>query len=72
MLMSLSGGERVAMAGDMFEAAKRLVIAGMPADQAKNPQLVRRYLFLAFYGRDFDSARQAKILAHLDAVADQP
>jgi hypothetical protein len=69
MLMALSGGQRVAMAGEMLEAAKQLVIAGMPSDGAKDERHVRRYLFLAFYAGDFDPAQQAKILAHLDAIA---
>ena len=69
MLMALNGGQRVAMAGEMLETAKQLVIAGMPADGAKDPRQVRRYLFLAFYRRDFDPEQQARILAHLDAIA---
>jgi hypothetical protein len=68
MLMALNGGQRVVMAGEMFETAKQLVIAGMPADEAKDPRHVRRYLFLAFYRRDFDPEQQAKILAHLERV----
>lgn len=71
MLMSLPGSERVAMAGDMFASARDLVVAGMPPDQATTPRLVRRYLFLAFYGNDFDPGKRDKILAHLDAVTDQ-
>jgi hypothetical protein len=65
MLMARSGAERVRMACEMFEAARRLVIAGMPADEARDPRAVRRYVFLAFYGDEFSEAKREKILAYL-------
>lgn len=65
-LRSLTGAERVAMACDMFTTARELVIAGIPADQASDARLVRRYVFLAFYGNDFDQGQRAKILKHID------
>jgi hypothetical protein len=65
MLMARSGAERVRMACDMFDAARKLVIAGMPADQARDPRAVRRYVFLAFYGEEFTEAKRNKILEYL-------
>ena len=66
-LRALTGAERIAMACDMFTAARELVIAGMPPEVASDPRLARRYIFLAFYGDDFDETRREKILAHLDS-----
>ena len=65
MLMARSGAERVRMACEMFDAAKRLVVAGMPAGEARDPKAVRRYVFLAFYGDEFSAAKREKILKHL-------
>lgn len=66
MLMALTPERRLAMAGDMLVSARELVIAGMPPHQAANPHLVRRHLFLSFYGDDFTPAQKEKILAYLD------
>lgn len=65
MLMARSGAERVRMACDMFNAARTLVVAGMPPDEARDWKAVRRYVFLAFYGNDFTDAQREKILTHL-------
>ncbi|MBI4559875.1 MAG: hypothetical protein HY706_19980 [Candidatus Hydrogenedentes bacterium] len=65
MLLSLSPGERVAMACRMFSTAVTLVEAGLRV--SANPQNlnVRQRKFLRFYGRDFSEADQAKILKAL-------
>ena len=60
MLMSLSPGERLMMVSDMLHTA------GMPPDEARDPRLVRRRIFLAFYGDEMDTERREKILTVLD------
>lgn len=69
MLMARSGAERVRMACDMFDAARSLVIAGMPSDEPRDSKAMRRYVFLAFYGNEFTDAQKEKILTHLELHA---
>jgi hypothetical protein len=64
-LMELTPAERLAMAGDMFDTAKTLVLAAIRAQGIHSRQEVRRLLFLRFYGQDFDEASKAEILAGL-------
>lgn len=64
-LMSLTGEQRLAMAGRMFDAAKRLVLASISQDGPVSRQKARELLFLRFYGDDFTEDQRAKIIAHL-------
>ena len=61
-LMAGSGEERLKMGCSMFDMAKELVLASLPAC---SPQEKRRHLFLRFYGSDFDADRRDRILAYL-------
>ena len=47
-LMALSGAERFRMGVEMFEAARRLILASFPADLTEAQ--VRRRLFERLYG----------------------
>jgi hypothetical protein len=66
MLMARSGAERLAMECRMFDTARVLMRAGLRdtarADESAHP---RAQLFLRTYGRDFDDATSARIIAHL-------
>jgi hypothetical protein len=68
MLMALAPEERLAMAGDMLASARALVVAGMSKDLATNPRLIRRQLFLAFYGNDFEPSQRDRILEFIDSL----
>lgn len=47
-LMALSGAERFRMGVDMFEAARRMVLASLPADLTETER--KRRLFERIYG----------------------
>jgi hypothetical protein len=69
-LMRRSPGERALMAGDMFDAAKQLALAGIRARLGElEPGELRAQLFLQFYGADFGPERRERILARLRALA---
>jgi hypothetical protein len=70
MLLARSGAERLKMGCSMHSFAQQLVRASI---LAKTPHAseaeVRRALFLRFYGRDFDSQTQERILATLEMAS---
>jgi len=47
-LMALSGAERFRMGSQMFDAARRMVLASLPADLTENER--KRQLFQRIYG----------------------
>ena len=47
-LMMLSGAERFRMGVEMFESARRMVLASLPAGLSENER--KRQLFLRLYG----------------------
>lgn len=47
-LMARSGAERFRMGVEMFEAARRMVLASMPADLPESER--KRWLYARFYG----------------------
>lgn len=66
MLLARSPEERLRMAGSMYSAARRLVVASiLAADPSASPAAVRRALFLRFYGHEFDGQTQEKIMTRL-------
>ena len=66
MMMKKSGQDRLKMGFSMFDMARGQVIASI---QRKNPNVdikdLERELFLRFYGQDFSSEEQEKILHKL-------
>lgn len=60
LMMQRTPAERLAMGFEMFDASRRLMLAGMKAD---DPMSVRERLFLRCYGSDFDAATRDRILA---------
>ncbi len=58
-LMELSGEERMLMGFEMFESARQIVLASLPAGMSEGER--RRQLFLRFYSRDFDRTEREKI-----------
>lgn len=69
LLMQRSGEERVRMACDMFQTARRLILAAMPADVAASPA-ERSLAFLArMYQGDLDTALVARIATELRSHA---
>lgn len=70
MLLSRSGAERLKMGCSMHATARTLVLASIHEnDPQASPVVVRRELFLRFYGSDFGPAERARILAALEAAA---
>jgi hypothetical protein len=47
-LMAMSGAERFRMGAEMFDAARRMVLASLPADLSETER--KRRLFERFYG----------------------
>ena len=69
-LMRLAPGERLAMAGRMFGAAKTLALAGIRMRYGDlSPAALRRQIFLRFYGADFTPSQAQRIL---ERIAGQP
>lgn len=71
LLLSLTPGQRLAMACRMFGTAKALVRAGLLNEKRMSPEEVRTQLFVRFYGQDFGDSEQAKIISQLRAASDQ-
>ena len=66
MIMSLSPGERLKMACDMFESAKTLAIAGITDRYGKLTDIeMRVMLFVRMYGEDFSLEERSKIISYL-------
>ena len=56
--------QRVEMACGMFESARELARAGIILQHgAEGEAHMRKYLFLRFYGEDFDEEKKRRILA---------
>jgi hypothetical protein len=63
LLLAKSPSERAEMAGDMFAAAKAMMIAGIRARSGDlPPEELRAALFLQLYGSEFDELRRARIV----------
>jgi len=64
LLAARSPAERFAMACGMFETARTLVRAGIIAEHGATAEgHMRKYLFLRFYGQDFDEEKKRRVLA---------
>ena len=53
-LMALSGAERFRMGSEMFDAARRMVLASLPADLPEADR--KRRLFQRLYGQSLPTA----------------
>jgi hypothetical protein len=60
--LSKSGEEKLLIALQMFETAKKIVISSMPKNLSDSD--FRRELFLRFYGDDFSKKERENILSH--------
>lgn len=68
MLLARSPEERLRMAGSMYSAARRLVVASiLAADPSASPAAIRCALFLRFYGHEFDAQARERIIARLSS-----
>jgi len=65
LLMELPPARRLAMACDMFTAAKAFARAGILKDGPLPESEVRCRLFLRFYGNDFSEEDKVHILVSL-------
>ena len=66
LMMARSGGERVAMVSDMFDAARQLALARIDAAaHTANPEVRRIQLFLQLHGSDLDDATIAAVVSRL-------
>lgn len=69
LLMKRTGEERVRMACDMFQAARRLILAALPSDIAASPAERSVALLTRMYRGDLDEALLARVVADLRARA---
>lgn len=69
LLMKRSGGERVRMACDMFQAARRLILASLPQETASSPTERRVAVFLRTYENDLDEGLLTRVVADLRSQA---
>ena len=65
LLMQRSGEERVRMACDMFQAARRLILAGLPLEIASNPAERRVALLLRTYEDDLEHGLLTRVISDL-------
>jgi hypothetical protein len=66
MLMQRSGADRLRMGVALFEAAKRLVRAGLGDPDGRDDSVEMRVkVFLRVYGPDFDPAARERVVAWL-------
>lgn len=66
LLMQKSGQERLNMGFEMFDLARRLVIAGIQTAYPNcDERTLRTQIFLRFYGQDFSPQQREKILARI-------
>lgn len=64
LMAARSPAERFAIACGMFDAAMALARAGITTAHGAGAKAhMRKYLFLRFYGQDFDEAKKRRILA---------
>lgn len=70
MLMQRSGEERLKMGCAMRETARALVEASiLEQDPHATPEVIRKGLFLRFYGHEFDAKNREKILAAIESAS---
>ena len=67
LLMARSGSDRLRMTCDMFDSARRIVLAGLPGDPANTTER-RVALFMRLYGADFEAPARERIIAKIRAV----
>lgn len=66
MIQKKTSQERLAMGCSMFDFAKRLVVSSLLKDNPNlSPAMLRKELFLRFYGNDFDAKQRQKIIEYL-------
>lgn len=64
LMATKTPSERVEIACGMFETARELARAGIILQHgAEGEAHMRKYLFLRFYGEDFDEDKKRRILA---------
>ena len=69
MLMQRSGDERLRMGCAMRETARALVEASiLEQNPQATPEVVRKGLFLRFYGHEFDAESRSNILAAIESA----
>jgi hypothetical protein len=69
LLMNRSGEERVRMACDMFQAARRLILAALPVEIASNPAERRIALLLRTYEGDLENSLLTRVISDLRSHA---
>ena len=70
MLMQRTGEERLIMGCAMRDTARAIVEASIREhDPQATVEVIRKSLFLRFYGHEFDSETRAKILAAIESAA---
>lgn len=65
LLQQRTGTERVRMASEMFDTARRLALASLPEAVREDPFERSAALVRRFYGRDLDPSVLRAVTAHL-------
>jgi hypothetical protein len=72
MMMKNSGQERLKMGFSMFDMARRQVMASIKMNNSNaNIKDIKREIFLRFYGQEFSSEEQERILKRILESGDQ-
>lgn len=66
MLMALTPEQRLIMCNRMWADARALAIAGLADEPNPEGHSLRARIFLRMYGRDFEPAERARIVAWFD------
>lgn len=69
LLMKRSGEERVRMACDMFQAARRLILAALPSETASSPIERRVAVLLRTYEGDLENSLLTRLIGELRSQA---
>jgi hypothetical protein len=69
LFMKRSGEERVRMACDMFQSARRLILAGLPKEVASNPAERRIATLVRMYHDDLEPEFLKRVIADLRSRA---
>jgi len=69
LIMALTPGQRVIMGCEMFDAARKIMEAGLANEPNPKNLTHRARIFLRLYGRDFSTQELEKITRALDSSA---
>ena len=70
LFMSRSAGDRVRAACEMFDLSRKVMVAGLQAENpGMAPEELRAKIFERTYGADFEPDERARIIAEIRAAS---